>query len=273
MGFFMDIIFFSNNQHKAREIEQILIDFKVRLYSEFVEPFEVVECGATFAKNAQIKLLALKERLQSVNYDNFDSTILMAEDSGLCVESLENMPSIFSARFASMPDLQTLNIAKSQNLASQNIAESLQFAESPQFAESLQNIKDSSDSANISRVINELKNRNLAESKAVFISCVACLCDFKGDFNKADSSDFKKGDSTIGDFMQNDSANNGRFLTTHGFLSGKVISEIKGVNGFGYDPIFVPCGFKQTLGEISPQDKNALSHRKNALDLMKLLLK
>lgn len=261
----MDIIFFSNNQHKAREIEQILLDFKVRLYSEFVEPFEVMECGATFAKNAQIKLLALKERLQSVNYDNFDSTILMAEDSGLCVESLENLPSIFSARFANMPDLQTLlsnaNPTKSQNLASHKIAESLQFAES------LQNIKDSSDSANISRVIKELKNRNLAESKAVFISCVACLCDFKGD-----SSDFKNGDSTRGDCMQNDSAN-GRFLTTHGFLSGKVISEIKGVNGFGYDPIFVPYGFKQTLGEIPPQDKNALSHRKNALDLMKLLLK
>lgn len=273
----MDIIFFSNNQHKAREIEQILIDFKVRLYSEFVEPFEVMECGATFAQNAQIKLLALKERLQSVNYKSFDSTILMAEDSGLCVESLENLPSIFSARFANMPDLQTLflsaNPTKSQNLASQNIAESPQFVESPQFAESLENIKDSSDSANISRVIKELKNRNLAESKAVFISCVACLCDFKGDFKKADSSDFKKGDSIIGDFMQNDSANNGRFLTTHGFLSGKVISEIKGINGFGYDPIFVPCGFKETLGEIPPQDKNALSHRRNALDLMKLLLK
>ena len=62
------------------------------------------------------------------------------------------------------------------------------------------------------------------------------------------------------------------FFTTHGFLNGKVITQIKGANGFGYDPIFVPNGFESTLAEMPSEAKNALSHRKIALDLMRLIL-
>ena len=62
------------------------------------------------------------------------------------------------------------------------------------------------------------------------------------------------------------------FFITHGFLNGKVITQIKGANGFGYDPIFVPNGFESTLAEMPSEAKNALSHRKIALDLMRLIL-
>ena len=73
--------------------------------------------------------------------------------------------------------------------------------------------------------------------------------------------------------MTEKNAESNQILTTHGFLNGKVITEIRGQNGFGYDPIFVPNGFDKTLAELPSEVKNALSHRRNALDLMRLLLK
>ena len=110
---------------------------------------------------------------------------------------------------------------------------------------------DSADLANNMRVINELKSINIAESSAYFVSCIAC-CE-------------------ISPKSQN-LAQNAQILTTHGFLNGKVICDIRGTNGFGYDPIFVPNEFNQTLGELDEVAKNALSHRASALKLMALLL-
>ncbi|MCS7086011.1 MAG: RdgB/HAM1 family non-canonical purine NTP pyrophosphatase [Bacteroidia bacterium] len=51
-----------------------------------------------------------------------------------------------------------------------------------------------------------------------------------------------------------------------GILDGTVILEERGDGGFGYDPVFVPEGCDRTLAELSAQEKNALSHRKRALD-------
>ena len=49
-----------------------------------------------------------------------------------------------------------------------------------------------------------------------------------------------------------------------GRLSGTLIRERRGVNGFGYDPIFVPDGETRTTAEMSPADKDAISHRGRA---------
>jgi len=57
-----------------------------------------------------------------------------------------------------------------------------------------------------------------------------------------------------------------------GELNGSIIKEKRGENGFGYDPIFVPEGFDKTLAEMSPMEKNTISHRAKALEkLMKFL--
>jgi len=48
-------------------------------------------------------------------------------------------------------------------------------------------------------------------------------------------------------------------------MEGHVILELRGTNGFGYDPLFVPHGFDRTFAELSSFEKNALSHRGRAL--------
>lgn len=52
--------------------------------------------------------------------------------------------------------------------------------------------------------------------------------------------------------------------TTHfieGICNGQIATEEHGENGFGYDSIFVPDGFSSTFAEMSPSEKNELSHR------------
>lgn len=55
---------------------------------------------------------------------------------------------------------------------------------------------------------------------------------------------------------------------TKGECHGKIITERKGINGFGYDPIFMPDGFDITLAEMSEDGKNSISHRGRALKSM-----
>ena len=53
----------------------------------------------------------------------------------------------------------------------------------------------------------------------------------------------------------------GVFHQFEGIVNGQIVSERRGTNGFGYDPIFVPDGFNQTFAEMTMQEKSALSHR------------
>jgi len=50
-----------------------------------------------------------------------------------------------------------------------------------------------------------------------------------------------------------------------GICKGKITLEMQGENGFGYDPVFMPNGFKKTFAQMSQQMKNKLSHRSKAL--------
>ncbi|MDQ1095491.1 XTP/dITP diphosphohydrolase [Chryseobacterium sp. SORGH_AS909] len=52
-----------------------------------------------------------------------------------------------------------------------------------------------------------------------------------------------------------------------GRVYGNLLTKNKGFKGFGYDPIFVPDGYGMTFAEMNPEDKNRISHRKQALDL------
>ena len=49
-----------------------------------------------------------------------------------------------------------------------------------------------------------------------------------------------------------------------GEVKGKIAKELKGDQGFGYDPLFIPDGYEQTFGELGESVKSQFSHRKNA---------
>ncbi|NPA30103.1 MAG: RdgB/HAM1 family non-canonical purine NTP pyrophosphatase [Epsilonproteobacteria bacterium] len=58
----------------------------------------------------------------------------------------------------------------------------------------------------------------------------------------------------------------------HGWMHGSIIDTPRGDGGFGYDPIFIPEGYTQTLGELDPAIKRELSHRAKALALARPII-
>lgn len=64
----------------------------------------------------------------------------------------------------------------------------------------------------------------------------------------------------------------GKELVVRGTVEGIIGYEEKGENGFGYDPIFYLPKRRCTTAELPPEEKNSISHRGNALRLMKELL-
>ncbi len=66
---------------------------------------------------------------------------------------------------------------------------------------------------------------------------------------------------------------NGKELSSYGTIEGRIGYEIAGSNGFGYDPIFYLPEYGKTSAEITPEEKNAISHRGKALREMEKLLK
>jgi XTP/dITP diphosphohydrolase len=53
--------------------------------------------------------------------------------------------------------------------------------------------------------------------------------------------------------------------TFQGVVEGTIVGETRGSAGFGYDPVFQPHGFAQTFAELSPIEKNRISHRAQAI--------
>ena len=63
----------------------------------------------------------------------------------------------------------------------------------------------------------------------------------------------------------------GKFVHSAGFVRGKISEKKKGKNGFGYDPIFIPKGYKKTFGEMKPNFKIKIDHRFKAFSKIKKL--
>jgi XTP/dITP diphosphohydrolase len=53
-----------------------------------------------------------------------------------------------------------------------------------------------------------------------------------------------------------------------GFIQGEITHSLRGGNGFGYDPLFIPLGYEQTFAELNQDIKNVLSHRALAIKKM-----
>lgn len=64
----------------------------------------------------------------------------------------------------------------------------------------------------------------------------------------------------------------GREFVKKGVMEGRIAYEIKGENGFGYDPVFYLPEYGMTSAELSGEEKNKISHRGKALRAMKELI-
>lgn len=62
---------------------------------------------------------------------------------------------------------------------------------------------------------------------------------------------------------------NGDVLRARGTCEGSILFAPRGENGFGYDPLFLPDGYDCSMAELRPEEKNAISHRGNALKILK----
>lgn len=85
------LIVASGNAHKIQEIAAIFTDFEVVSQKQMGYNDEVEETGATFEENAIIKATAAAKAL---------GEMVLADDSGLCVDALGGKPGVYSARYA-----------------------------------------------------------------------------------------------------------------------------------------------------------------------------
>lgn len=84
---------------------------------------------------------------------------------------------------------------------------------------------------NCEKLIAKLKEKTLSESPAYF-KAVICYMDVSG-----------------------------KQFFFEGIINGKIITEMHGTNGFGYDPLFIPEGMNKTFAELNDEEKNKISHR------------
>lgn len=97
------------------------------------------------------------------------------------------------------------------------------------------------DKDNLNKLVNAVKSAGKQSSPAHYTAAIAIVS--------------KEGESCV-----------------HGWMHGEVITQPRGENGFGYDPIFIPAGHTLTLGELDSEVKVGISHRSKALHLAKILI-
>jgi len=221
----------TRNAHKVGEIQAILgPGFHCLTLKEFPAAPPVVEDAPTFAGNATKKAVELARWLstRSINYQPSTINYVLADDSGLEVDTLNGAPGVHSARFAALD----------------RSADSL--SASPH-----ENSKDSDNNTKLLRLLKDIP----PEKRTARFRCVIALVPVP--FEKVESS------SPVC-FVDELEAR-----TFDGACEGRIQLFPSGANGFGYDPLFVPDGFKQSFAELGEEVKNKLSHRAKALDKLK----
>lgn len=191
------IVFATGNAGKVREVQAILADMGMEVLSmkEAGISIDIVEDGTTYEENALIKAREVAK---------YTDAIVMADDSGIEIEFMDNGPGIYSARFLG---------------------------------------EDTSYTIKNNYIINQLDGVPDEKRTARYVCAIATVLP------------------------------NGEELTTRGIFEGRIGYEEAGENGFGYDPIFYVPRFGKTTAQLSPEEKNQVSHRGLALEAMKAELK
>ena len=102
--------------------------------------------------------------------------------------------------------------------------------------------KNANDKENLYKLIKDIKAKGVESSPAHYTASIAIVTN-KGEYS------------------------------VHGWMYGVALTEAIGDGGFGYDPMFIPLGYDNTLGELDDEIKKKLSHRSKALDLAQKIIK
>ena len=185
-----EVVLATRNAHKVEELARILRDARLEVTLVGLDAFpdapDVAETGRTFQENALLKArsIAAATGLPAV-----------ADDSGLCVDALNGMPGLLSARWSG---------------------------------------RHGDDAANLDLVLAQVSDVPDEHRGAAFV-CAAAVA-----------------------------LPDGRSDVVAGRLEGRLTRERLGTGGFGYDPVFVPDGERRTTAEMTPAEKDAISHRGRA---------
>ena len=222
------LVLATRNAAKLRELARILAagqaggpQVQLAGLDSFPGAPEVPETGATFEANALLKARAIAA------YTHLPAA---ADDSGLCVDALNGMPGVLSARWAG---------------------------------------GHGDDRANLELVLAQLADVPDERLGAQFVCAAALVIPASGGPGSGGPArdDPARDDPARDDPARDDPARDGRapreWVVT-GQVEGRLIRRPRGDGGFGYDPIFVPDGFEQTTAEMTPEAKDAISHRGRA---------
>lgn len=66
---------------------------------------------------------------------------------------------------------------------------------------------------------------------------------------------------------------NGEKLVARGECRGKILTELRGEEGFGYDPLFMPDGENRSFAEMTSEEKNRISHRAKSLQILEDMIR
>lgn len=157
--------------------------------------------------------------------------ITIADDSGLVVDCIGGAPGVYSSRFSEFQGIWPDESCKS-SIDDAHCGDGNAKCEAP--AET-----KGTDVNNNAKLISLIKDIPFEERTARFVSVITMI--------------FPDGNTIV----------------ARGEVEGHVILEERGQKGFGYDPMFVPLGFKETFGELSAEIKNGISHRANALKVLR----
>lgn len=209
----MEIIIGTTNPGKVREIGNILSPLGIQLRPQ---SFDIDEYGKDIQENARIKGIAYSNRNPDM--------LVIAEDSGLVVPKLNNLPGPYSARFHSVELDDNLNVISVPK-------------------EEFTTDKTEHDRLNNDRIIELIKKIPENERAAYFEVSFVIAKNSKVIYQNSARAD------------------------------GYLITEPRGTNGFGYDPIFVGSDtFGSTYAQLDNVRKNMRSHRKKALKELGLWL-
>jgi len=197
------VVLATRNAGKLRELARILTaagGAQVRLagLDSFPGAPDVPETGVTFEENALLKARAIAR---------YTGLPAVADDSGLCVDALNGMPGVLSARWAG---------------------------------------RHGDDQANLDLVLAQVADVPDARLGAQFVCAAALAVPWLG------QGDGTQGDKTLREWV------------VTGRVEGRLTRVPRGTGGFGYDPIFLPDGFDLTTAEMTPEAKDAISHRGRA---------